>query len=468
MDSRILAGTLLLLAPAIAPAGPRPAQIPAEASTEVPTGIPMARAEVTERVVAALKRLAKWCNQAELFRRRDAALRSVLEFEPEDAEARRFLKYRREKDGSWTQPRPYKEPRDLGTSKLAEQRKLCADLLRGIEQPVFEMLDRDASVDPTRSCRPFLDALLVLDPDHPDVHARLSEVRASEDGAWILKESASARDRRAELAALAPRILESVPVPRSILPEESELELAGAWRTCFASPRLRVLSTDEGTSAADGIRLAEATLTIFDVALRCEPCAGPRFTIYLLADAGEKERFLARHPAVGPERAAALRRFESFWVLDRSELVVCTRKPEFRIDHILRQTISRELLDHFRLLPESGVLHAGVTSYIASLVRASRPAAGSGSGRADTNLVAHDRIDVRGMLEMRATGLRRGELEASRDLACYLLEGWPGRTADLLTRVGSGSDLDPALRAALGFELSTVEERYARWVKETR
>jgi hypothetical protein len=431
----------------------------------------MERVEATERLVGALKRLAKWCNQNELFRRRDAALRSILAFEPANAEARQLLRYRRERDGSWTQPRPYKEPRDIGSAKLPELAKLGAEMLERVEGPVLGMLDREPSLDSDRSRRPYLDALLVLDPENDRLHARLGEVRGPDGGAWILAESASALTRRSELALLAPRILEALPAPRPIEPEEFEKPLAGSWHSVLASEHLRILATDAADSAAECIRLAEATLALFDRGLKRESCEGLRFTIYLLAPE-EKATFLARHPAVGPERASELSRFESFWVFDRSELVVCAKQPEFRIDHVVRQTISRELLDHFHLYPDSGVLHAGVTSYLASLVQSARaPSRADGARRADRPralAAPRELLAVEGMLEKPASKLGRTEIETCRDLAGYLLEGWPERTADLLARTGSGTGLDPAMRATLGFELSTVEERYARWFQETR
>jgi hypothetical protein len=95
--------------------------------------------------------------------------------------------------------------------------------------------------------------------------------------------------------------------------------------------------------------------------------------------------FLARHPA-SASSAGRLLGFESFWIFERFELVVCAKKPEV----------------------------------------------------------------------------------GNVDLAAYLLEGWPERAADVLGRVGAGSELDPAFSASLGFGRTTLEARRARWLAETR
>ena len=72
--------------------------------------------------VEELEQLADWCGTRKLYAERDANLELLLSFEPDHKRARKSLKHRRARDGSWTVPENRKPAKNVKTEHLDESR----------------------------------------------------------------------------------------------------------------------------------------------------------------------------------------------------------------------------------------------------------------------------------------------------------------------------------------------------------
>ena len=67
-----------------------------------------------------LEELADWCAKAKLYRARQEVSEAILHVDPDHAEARKWLKYRRAKDGTWERSKNFKPARDLASKRRPE------------------------------------------------------------------------------------------------------------------------------------------------------------------------------------------------------------------------------------------------------------------------------------------------------------------------------------------------------------
>jgi hypothetical protein len=436
-------------------------------SPETPSSTPFAleHSQLAATAVSRFERLAAWCHERRLYRQRDATYRSILKFDPDHAEARKFLKFRRTKDGQWIDTGGYREPRERKSTDLPEYERMHADLIADLGQQVFELLERHGSSMAGSERQALLETLLDLDPDHVSAHAELGEVHDPASNAWILVESASSRKRHAALAGLATRLVRAGPKVAAAEADAPERELGLEWRSVLRTERVKILSTVPGSPPAECVRLAESVMVLFDAALRPDARTTSGFEVYLLASASEKAHLLEEHPAVGPARASEFRHYDSFWIPGRSELVVCAEVLKDQLEQIVIQTTARKLCDHFGVGTREGIVHAGVTSYLSALIDAAR-SSGTASVASHTGSEALDRPDVELMLRKPYQELSREEQVAGRVLFEYLIEGWPESTPFVLGRVGTGVPLHQALHDLLGFDMETLLERLARRDRE--
>ena len=65
-------------------------------------------------LIVRLEEHAAWCKKKKLWLQRALALEALLEFDPENLDARKALGHRKQRDGSWT---PKKGPRPVDRSK---------------------------------------------------------------------------------------------------------------------------------------------------------------------------------------------------------------------------------------------------------------------------------------------------------------------------------------------------------------
>ena len=108
--------------------------------------------QMTRLRVESLERLhdlASWCGSGKLFACRADVYVSILELSPDDAKARKWLRYERGGDGGWVQDPLYKKPRNLkrGADRYVERRNRIGDwyVIYGIRPSLHVTVANDFS-----------------------------------------------------------------------------------------------------------------------------------------------------------------------------------------------------------------------------------------------------------------------------------------------------------------------------------
>ena len=83
-------------------------------------------AELRGEALERMHGLANWCTGAKMFRARADVYEAILHFEPDDPDARKWLKYKRAEDGTWTRKKNYRRPRDMGKGRATYEAKHAA------------------------------------------------------------------------------------------------------------------------------------------------------------------------------------------------------------------------------------------------------------------------------------------------------------------------------------------------------
>jgi hypothetical protein len=201
------------------------------------------RQEIESSLVADLSELAEWCNEAKLFADRDQAYAQILLFDPEHERSRKFLRYRKNADGSWTQSGEYRKPKNRSEAALPELSQRRGRVHRRFAEAMVALADRHQLTLDEKGRKEIYAAVLAVDPDAPEIRERTREVKEGDQ--WQLRETFRAKERREELRLFVEEGLAQAPTPKqgTLLPAEESLgvDWLGVEETagCESSARSR-------------------------------------------------------------------------------------------------------------------------------------------------------------------------------------------------------------------------------------
>src|SRR5262249_11796913 len=140
---------------------------------------------------------------------------------------------------------------------------------------------------------------LRFEPDNAHVHQLLGDVK--DEKGWLLPETVSARQRRAELRGFVQHALEDVPAAKSA-PLTAREQAIPLPMKAVAAPGLRVVGTvddDELQFCAQAVLGLESLLaSVFPAKYKLPGDT----TVFLLADPKQEPVFIEHHPSVAAER----------------------------------------------------------------------------------------------------------------------------------------------------------------------
>lgn len=439
-----------------------------------------ARADLVER----LNRTATWCNDKELFVERDRIWRKVLEIAPDDATARKGLRYARNVDGSWKEPPP-RDLKNIGKKWLADlpAREEAAyapygdALLALAREPDRSAGERDALVAEIRA----------LAPDHAGLHEWLGDVRLGDR--WVMPETATAKERRAALRAHARGAMEAEARIATAKPEGLESDLGVVWKVVLQGENVRVLSTGSEEEAQRIVRATEGAGSLLGFALGSEMRYPGAYTIYVLTEPGEKEAFLAKLPDLAAEERARLAALEGTGIPRSNNVALFGRDPIRRTDAAVRHTIGNVLGISLGVSHKTAWAWEGVGQYLTRelvgtrltwfVSEAADPATASLRGK----LMNPESNWIQEAYDLLATGtavplddlLRRdldrldvGGALTGYALVAYLLEGQPTQALEFVTRSARGDDPSAIAREVLKRTPVELQERLVQWLSERR
>lgn len=445
--------------------------------------------QAVKKLIVDLGTLAAWAGDKELFAERDRAWRAVLELDPENAGARKALRYSKRSDGTWVEPAP-RDIKNFNTKALQELPAHRRAAVEPYSKTMLAALDEYACDEATRGlvCK----EILIVDPDDPATHALLGEVKSGD--AWVLAETVVARERRVELKALVQRALDANAklAPTEVNALEKSMNVA--FGNHVQTAHVRVLSSGEKAEAETAARACEATAELLRFAFGLEKEHAPGYTVYLLANGGEQDLVLDKLPGIDAAYRQALRGYVGTKIPGHPTVVYWDRDPKKRLDGAVRQTIGDFLGRGFGIDLSVGWAWEGIGHYLTRELVGTRLTwfsapdkpgqADALKGRlvkSDTNWINEayellqkpDHPSFAAALDREVAAMSAADVLYGYALAAYLIEARPKDGPLLLQRVGQGvgdgrEKTTAALQAALRLDANALERRLGRWLGERR
>lgn len=479
----LLSAALLLAAPAAAPV--------AAAPRTVAQGEDLAAEREAARLalVADLEGLVAWCGEHKAYGARARLYGRLIRVEPDHAEARRALGHRREKDGTWKEPRRPRTPKDHDPEVLEELAGFEGAVDAAYSARVLGLIEAHPDLPP-RLRRELVDDVLRSDPDDAAARAALGEARDGE--AWVLVETLAARARRAELKGLVKRALAEAPAAEPAEALERERALGLSWKGIAASSEARALSTGSAEEAARLVQALPAARRLFEGALGLRARLPEGLTLLALANDGEKARFLDAHPSVDAEYRAFLEPLEGSSIRDSSDFVQWAPDPLRRLDSLVRLGFMWLFVDSCGLSTRVGWAFEGFGLYLTRELVGTRltwfvQPSEYGQARDDSALRARlmdTRVNWMGeahallsqptrprlplLLGKDVNRLDTRDLLYSYVLAAYLVEARAESLPAILRRLGEGQASLEVLEEELGLSITELPDHLLRWLTERR
>jgi len=519
--SRGLAGAaraglaLLLVSTTIATGQPSPAAHGALADAVDPAGADDTReralAEVGVTLVPALVELAEWCSAQRLLAARLAAYEAVLEWQPDHADARRILGWRRVASGEWERARPEQARKDR-TGLEAELAARHADLVRltlDASEQRAEALGRVGLETARRR-------LLKLVPDDEALRAALDETRLP-SGAWARADAVRALERaaarKAEVARAKAALVAPVRLDASALgPLQGTLK----WISVARTPRAFVAGTIGFAESAAIAVAVDITPDIVSAAVpgaalpglfaegneppgdnasgRPEWWSQPRF--YVLQTTLDRDALLAAFAGgLDTKMVEHLRRVTTGFLDAECSIGVWTARPVDRMEAAVRQRVGIYLQRTFGITAEKGWIWEGIGLLLSSSVTGTKnlvyvklnTGAGTvasdghkprqwelfGAG-ADWLAMARDLLratpppNLAPLLGKSVNTMDKEDLLLAHALGTWLVDGHPERASQVLARIGAGQPSVTVLEDEFALPLPEIVAQLAAWLEAVR
>lgn len=472
----------LLLSLSLHSASDSPARVAAGPWPQVQA--PNAASDPTRtKLIGGLLRLAAWANDNELFARRDAVWRTVLALEPDNAEARKGLRYSRDGAGHWKEPAP-RTVQDRKPALIAEFVRKRAGIVEPWRQSVLEALDRERA-DASRREAALLE-ILQVDPDDAVVHGLRGELRV--DDAWVLTETLLGKSRRAEIRQWVEEARATSPEPEVLGATSDDVALLPTWKLVLGSERTRVLLQTDEAEAKDMLQSGHVARSL--VSRLCGKDVGPwpGFTAYVLVEPADRGKLLAAIPGGSDDDRKSWSDAVGFGIPGTASVVLWDKDRQRRLDCYVRHLVASCFYTGYGIDHRLGWIVDGLGIYLTREIVGTRftwftPGKASDKGllrgrlsspkanwmaEAQALLKRGDAPRLAQVLALDLSDMRAEDLLVSYAFAAYLLEGQGQALPEILERVGAGGAGPDTLAAVIGNPVEEIERRFARWIDERK
>ena len=451
------------------------------------------RSHARESLVGELEEYVAACQKAKLYAERNRVCELLIVLEPQHEEARKWLGYKRNRDGSWKEPGRRKTAKDFDAEALAESREWYGRIAGAyVEKLVdFHRENRDEITRPER--RELFADVLRFEPENAYVREIRHEVLA--DGKWLLEESVRTLERRTELAALVTRLFEEAGRAEEVDPLDEELDLGLALTYSVATPTARVHVTgtlDEAQSTAEVLPI---TYEVFQWAFGRQPAATypSDLAVYVMAQPSHVNPLLENHFAITDDYREFLAQIEASVIPNSGDFVAWSANRARRADAIVGMSASWLAAGAFEVGQAQGWFFQGLAFFMTEHVLATRLNWFVMPGRYSDNRVdslkdrlirpgtdwfreaffmlrdkgPRDQPILDAMIRKDVTALQTEDLLYGTILTHYLIEGRPAAARGIAARIGRGEDPREVFEQELDATLEEVEKRILRWLIET-
>jgi hypothetical protein len=439
-------------------------------------------AEVTAKTVG----LAQWCQTSALLAERDRLARVLIHLDPNHDQARKWLKHRRAKDGSW-EPDPAaklsKDANPKAKAALPEQRRTTyGETLRTVAERASSLTAPEQADARSR----LVELLVDLDPETAAHREANGEQR--QGTGWLLGETLRARERRRELSTLATKVLGEVGAPGPAEVTETAQGFSLPWTRRVRTPHVLVLTTGNDGEADRVARYVEAALRL-TIRLVAPDASLPSdvLVVCLLSNADEKKKVLdgLQLPKTTREFYERMLTFPA----GNQHLVVSPADEAGRLEACARQGVDLVLRAGLGFDEKAPWIRDGVGTYVTWLLTGTRltfltqlsryaEKDNDPKDRAERKepnwLLAARRLDEAGRLPAMAwiAGLDLAHLAREDTLLAYvaaawLLEGQGEHATSFLRRAAQGDPLTDVAAEVFALDLGVLDRRVRRWLEET-
>ena len=428
-----------------------------------------------------LEALAQWCEEQKLFIERSTVAESILGLDPENAKARAWLKWKRQKDGTWKQTTS-KQAFDDNPGALPEWKKRHDELDASLRKALQPFLDRKDLWNSAGTRDRVLRTLVAFDPDDAALRDANGETLVA--GKWLLKESAAAAAGRKRILSLAldadiEALKRAKTLTAGIDPE---------FTACIVTPDFTLKSRLPVVDSQEIAARVIAARTLFERVLETRTRFHGGFTIYVFATSDEAARWADTRTDLPEERRKDAHRFTTLW-LNTTEVVLAKDNHDERIDACVRQVLSALEGDAEQLMAAPGWMGEGFGMYLTHALVGTRLTAFVQPTKYADDTLTRDLSDaksdwvnaVRRMVVEKSvapnlpvlTGLPINSMGKDDGLmayalSAYFLEGRPKDALAILSALKEGCKLHEALARTCGVDAEGLEVRFVRWLRETK
>ncbi|QDU86636.1 hypothetical protein Pla163_37870 [Planctomycetes bacterium Pla163] len=488
--------TLLLAAgatPVATPLAAAPGSIAAApaALAAAPQDLDALRA-VGARALAKALELAEWADAAGYESGRNEMYEVVLSYDPEDKDARKALGFKKKK-GEWEQGRR-KDPKDEFEpgvpEEFAQLKQAALAELRGEVDAAFEGIAATPQTEARR--RAELAKLLPFDPDDAALRTALGQSRHPVHGVWMLDDTLTAIERRAELAETMATLRANLDEPSEDGVDELARDIELDWVTTLRLGQMNITSTFGPEDTRQLIETAQLTRDLFRSIFRRAGSPGYPTVIYAL-EPSQRNRFFTQHSLTPPDELEYRIQVTSSWLTGR--VVISDAAQIVRNDLTAFQTAGYALTEKFGVWTDDGWAQQGLTSYLAHHVCGTRlsfwdirtkdeygkeiggakswldrvPPSTEGWLLLARALVVDEGLTVSQFARALTTPTVKMAWEdvvISHAVAAYLVESRPEALFTLMGQIKGEGSLVRAFEEELGLPLEAFRDRLVQWIEE--
>jgi hypothetical protein len=438
--------------------------------------------------VPKLLEFAEWCSTGKLYAERDKAYEAIIVFDPKNDPAHRALKYSRRHDGSWDPPEKKVESKNYNSGLLdacIKKRTVVATEFREAALALADKYKAPASVKSKIG-----DDVLLIDSD--DAGGRALKGEGKLDGQWVLLESVRGKARRNELKTMVQQAVAAVPPAGNGEATEREKLLGIAWKTILSTPRVRVVSTGSLDEARKAVIMCNAAAQVFKQLTGAQKDLPPDFTVYLLADSGTRDQFLAGWQGWNDDERKRMHTWAGTGLPGEVSVARWDVDEAHRLDGAVRHTLGLMTLWEFGFDHRKAAwIWEGFGMYLTRELVGTRYT-WYGSAPAETDPEQKELLgklmmsDVNWMnetyqrakrgrtpplakvFERKIDALGVDDVTVAYAFCAYLVEGRPEQLNDVFTRIGKGEASGAAVAAALGVDLAALDKTFVRWMGERK
>jgi len=433
-----------------------------------------------------LEALGEWCGASSLFLQRARIAETLLAFDPEHERARLWLRFKKQKDGTWqqTSARPFSDDNPDAMPECKTRRAEVEGALRDALLPMVDTVSWETAGGRTW----LLHGLLAMNPDDAELHDKAGETLVAKR--WILKESAATVEGRRSLREAARKAVKSTEHAAIAHPVDP------GWTTTSKLDLVTVRTNQPQTSADEIAVRSSQAVSLLRLVLGEDFQPPKDLQIVVLAGpAAEFSQFLANRAARSAADRDELTRQGGVeyiakqggsWVAVNEYVCSMYTQPD-RVDSIVREVLNAMDAPCGRIVDAPPWLFEGAGMYLTyallgtrlttlhdksaySNQEVQRALASEPDWTAALRAMVAKGFDpkIPAVLTAPLNSLTREDTLVSYVLAAYLLEGCGSDLRRILERMHAGVSVHQAVAEVCGVDSPGLQERFVRWLRETK